>query len=311
MKHNFGSFNSSATNERDGVARWCRRATILAVSLALLGCATNSGEIKGQTVTGIGSKSQGGTTLNLVSDSTVVRSAEISYAQEKQQYAAEGNLNRDQQLTKRVRRIAGRIIAQAIKLRPESANWAWEVNVLHSPEMNAFCMPGGKIAFYSAYINNLKSTDDEIAATLGHEISHALLNHGKQKRNNKLLGELAVFGAVTVGKLDPNQANYLKSASNVVVLSYSRNQESESDLLGMELMARAGFHPQGAISTKQKSQSYRQQHGEQNSKSEWLRTHPSDETRIRDLEATLPKVLPLYRAAKRAPKLPFYDLGPV
>lgn len=311
MKHNFGSFNSSATNERDGVAKWCRRATILAVSLALLGCATNSGEIKGQTETGIGSKSQGGTTLNLVSDSTVVRSAEISYAQRKQQYAAEGNLNRDHQLTKRVRRIAGRIIAQAIKLRPESANWAWEVNVLHSPEMNASCLPGGKITFYSAYIYNLKSTDDEIAATLGHEISHALLNHGKQRTNNKWLGELAVLGAVTVGKLDPNQANLVKNASTAVVLSYSRDQESESDILGMELMARAGYRPQGAISDLQKFQNYVQQRGSQDTQPEWLRTHPSDETRIRKLEPILPKVLPLYRAAKQTPKLPFYDLGPV
>ncbi len=197
---------------------------------------------------------------------------------------------------KRVHAIAERLIAQAPKLRPDSAQWQWEVNLIKSDDLNANCGPGGKIIVYTGLIDTLKLTDDEIAAVMGHEIAHALREHGRESMS-KAYG-VAMAKQAAEALLGAGQ-NSLALADSVVkyslTLPNSRSNENEADLLGLELAARAGYNPNAAITLWQKMT---QNAG--GSQPEFMSTHPASQSRTASLQAAIPKVMPLYQSAPKS-----------
>ena len=202
---------------------------------------------------------------------------------------AENTLNPDPAQTERVRDIAQRLIAQMGVFREDAASWDWEVNVIESDQINAWAMPGGKMAVYSGIIEKLELTDDELAAIMGHEIAHALREHGRERASTAAgQGVFArVVGVATGTRLGEQLAN---AALQVAVgLPNSRTQESEADLIGVELAARAGFDPAGAVSLWQKMA---EASGGKNQPA-FLSTHPSPADRIDELKLVVEKVRPL------------------
>jgi predicted Zn-dependent protease len=203
--------------------------------------------------------------------------------------AGKGTLNRDAKQTERVRRIATRLVPPTAVFRDDAPRWKWEVNVLASDEVNAWCMPGGKIAVYSGIIVKLKLTDAELAAIIGHEIAHALREHarermGRQQTTGLGLAVLEILSGVPLGDLGGTLANAM------FVLPNSRENEQEADRIGVELAARAGYDPRAAVTLWQKMM--KQGEGQP---PQWLSTHPSHQSRIQDLQNYAQRVMPLYQ----------------
>lgn len=197
---------------------------------------------------------------------------------------------------KRLRAIAERLLPHADRFNPRAAQWHWEVNLIGSKQINAFCMPGGKIAFFSGILKELNLSDDEIAMVMGHEMAHALREHAReQAAKNTLLGGVAnILGMVTSGSRYGDIANIAISAGQgLASRAFSREDEREADLVGMELAARGGFDPRAGITLWQKMNKA--------SKGEplaWLSTHPSNANRIEEIRRHLPDVMPLYEQAR-------------
>jgi predicted Zn-dependent protease len=237
--------------------------------------------------------------LLLVSSAEMDQAASAQYGQVIQTETPKGNVNRDPKQVERVRGIAKRLIPQTAVFRKDALDWKWEVNVLTSSQVNAWCMPGGKIAVYTGLIEKLQVTDDELAAVMGHEISHALREHGRERASEKLA---ASAGATVVGMaanvfLGTGQTG--TDLAGVVgqvtfLLPYSRVHESEADRMGVELAARAGYDPRAAITLWQKMAKL----AGGSAPPELLSTHPSDETRMKDLADYSERVLPLYEQAR-------------
>ena len=235
----------------------------------------------------------------LVPAEQVERSATQQYAQMLSQANGQDALApADNAQLKRLRAIAQRIIPFTAPWNARSRQWRWEVNLIGSSQINAFCMPGGKIAFYSGILQKLQLTDDEVAMVMGHEIAHALREHARER-----MGKSAVtHGAARIGGalaalyfgIDPRLTDSLASGgANLLTLEFSRQDESEADLVGMELAARAGFDPRAGVSLWRKMGA-----ANRSGTPQWLSTHPAGTTRIADIEANLPKVLPLYERAR-------------
>jgi predicted Zn-dependent protease len=194
---------------------------------------------------------------------------------------------------RRLRGIASKIIPFALGWNPRARDWRWEVNLIGSKQINAFCMPGGKIAFYSGILEQLQLTDDEIATVMGHEVAHALREHARERMAKNAatgIGAGLVSQVLGLGQVGQAVTNY---GAQLLTLQFSRSDESEADLVGMELAARAGFDPHAGVTLWQKMAQ-----ANKNAPPQWLSTHPSGKTRIADIEANLPKVLPLYQHAK-------------
>lgn len=213
----------------------------------------------------------------------------------------------------RLRAIARRIVPFATRWNPDAANWKWQVNLLNAPTVNAFCMPGGRIAFYSGILTKLNLTDDEVAMVMGHEIAHALREHAREQAGKntvtsvgtRLLGAglSAYFGVdPRLGEIGSNVAT--KGFS----LMYSRDDEREADLVGMDLAARAGFDPRAGEVLWQKM-------GKASSGAPpaFLSTHPAGKERIKRMNESLPLVLPVYARVKGVPQasLPPYSSTPM
>jgi predicted Zn-dependent protease len=193
-------------------------------------------------------------------------------------------------VVQRVRRIAQDLLPQSYKWNERAKSWDWEVNVFRSPTINAFCMPGGKIAFFTGIIDTLKLTDDELAMIMGHEISHALREHSRERLAKT---NLARYGAVAVSIFLGDAAGQLAQVGGGLYgLKFGRNDETEADLVGMEIAARAGYDPRAGISLWEKMSSLAK-----GSPPQWLSTHPSHVTRIDTIRSNLPKVMPLYQEA--------------
>jgi predicted Zn-dependent protease len=233
------------------------------------------------------------TMSQLVNEADINEGARQAYAQVLAEARSKGALNRDPAQLARVRGIAQRIIPHTATFRPDAAKWQWEVNVLSSPEVNAWCMPGGKIAFYSGILERLQLTDDEAAAVMGHEIAHALREHGRE-RASRAVNQSIALGVLGAAVGAPGGALDLAQLALEVTLNLpnSREQEIEADRIGVELAARAGYNPRAAISLWQKMA-----HASQGGPPQWLSTHPSREARIQDLEVYAAKVMPLYQAS--------------
>ncbi|MCM5569554.1 M48 family metallopeptidase [Burkholderiaceae bacterium FT117] len=231
----------------------------------------------------------------LVSETQLREQAELSYREALAKERQQGKLNADPALTARVRAIAGRLIPAAGAFRPEATRWNWEVNVIRSDEMNAWCMPGGKIAVYTGLITKLGLNDDEIAAIVGHEIAHALREHARERASEQLGAQVLLSGAVMAigggqASMDLGGLFY----KTFFGLPNSRLHETEADRIGVELAARAGYDPRAAISLWRKMTA-RGGSGVP----EFLSTHPAADTRIADLEVYSARVMPLYEQARR------------
>ena len=197
----------------------------------------------------------------------------------------------------RLRDIARRIIPFTPEWNPRANQWRWQVNLINAKEVNAFCMPGGKIVFYSAIIDKLKLTDDEIAMVMGHETAHALREHARARMGKSAATGLAAGLVSQLLGLNSTGDQLLNMGNQLLNLKFSREDETEADLIGMELAARAGYDPRAGITLWQKMAE-----ASKGAPPEFISTHPSDGSRIKQIEANLPKVLPLYERASKPPK---------
>lgn len=191
----------------------------------------------------------------------------------------------------RLQKIMRDLLPGATKFNERAREWKWEVNLIRSNQINAFCMPGGKIAFFTGIIDQLKLTDDEVAMIMGHEIGHALWEHARERAGkNAALGA----GRVVAGLLFGQAGDILGAgAGSLAALRFSRQDETEADLIGMELAARAGYDPRAGITLWQKMSQ-----ASKGAPPQWLSTHPSGETRITTIRKHLPDVMGLYERAR-------------
>jgi predicted Zn-dependent protease len=200
---------------------------------------------------------------------------------------------------KRLREIAQKIIPFANEWNPRVSQWKWEINLIGSNQINAYCMPGGKIVFYTGIIKTLNLSDDEIAVVMGHEMAHALREHARERMGKSTATQgLARLGGLLASSwlgIDPNLADAVaQGGANLLTLKFGREDESEADLVGMELAARAGFDPRAGVTLWQKMAA-----ANKGAPPQWLSTHPSSSSRISDMEASLPQVMPLYERTKK------------
>ena len=191
--------------------------------------------------------------LLLISSEQLDQMAAQSYAKLRADAAGKGALNTDPALTQRVRAIASRIEPQTRVFRADAPGWKWEVNVIRSDELNAFCMPGGKIAFYSGLITQLNLADDEIAVVMGHEISHALREHSREQVSQAMAAQgLLGVGAALLGLGDGAATAANTAYEALIATKFSRLDEAEADRIGLELTARAGYNPRAGVTLWQK-----------------------------------------------------------
>ena len=226
----------------------------------------------------------------LVPAPEVEAAANQQYHELLQQAAAKHALARpgDPQL-ERLRAVSRRLIAQSAAWNPRAANWQWEANLIRSDSINAFCMPGGKIGVFTGILGKLQLTDDELAMVVGHEMAHALREHAREriaKNAATSVGANILVQILGLGQLGQTLTGY---GAQLLSLRFSRGDESEADLVGMEMAARAGYDPRAAITLWQKMA-----RANKGSPPEWISTHPSGASRIADLQRNLPRVLPLY-----------------
>ena len=231
----------------------------------------------------------------LVSAEQVEAAAQKQYAQMLQQAQQQRALAPDSHpQVERLRYIAQRLIPSANGWNERARQWKWEVNLLGSKDLNAFCMPGGKIAFYFGILSQLQLSDDEVATIMGHEMAHALREHARERMGKTAatrgaieIGS-AIFGLGNAGRLAADMGGQLLS------LKFGREDESEADLVGLELAARAGYDPRAGVTLWQKMAA-----ANKGAPPQWLSTHPAGKTRIKDIEANLPKVAPLFARAEK------------
>ena len=256
-------------------------------ALALGGC---------QTTTSGGSVGAERKQLMLVSSQELDQMSAQSYNKLKSDAAAKGTLNTDRGMEQRVRAIAARLEPQTRVFRADAPAWKWEVNVINSNELNAYCMPGGKIMFYSGLIRQLNLSDDEIAVVMGHEISHALREHSREQVSQAIAAQTAIgVGAALLG-LGQGSSDIANIAyQSLIATRFSRTDENEADRMGLELTARAGYDPRAGVSLWQKM--IKANSGGR--PPEFLSSHPTDSSRVQQIEALLPTVMPFYTGAHR------------
>jgi predicted Zn-dependent protease len=265
-----------------------RRILLLAaLPMVLAACATNP-------VTG---RQQ----LMIVSEQQAIQSSLQAYPQMLAPLEKQGKVNTDPALKARVDRITGRIVAQAIKYRPDTARWDWEIKVIDDPKtVNAWAMAGGKMAIYSGLVKQLNATDDEIAQVLGHEIAHALSAHTAEKMSVAMASNLAVIGVgIASDSKGLAMTGAALAAAYAVQMPNSRQMESEADRIGIELAAKAGYDPRAAVTLWQKMGKL----GE-GRPPEFLSTHPSPDTRTQALSALVPQMMPYYQQGGARPTHP-------
>ena len=285
--HPFKTFSNKALDPAlMRIACWA----VLGLAALLSGCATN-------TMTG---RMQ----ASLVSEANVSRQSMSQYSAMVGEYDKKQKIITSGPLKERVDTITNRLISQAVLYRPESASWDWQINVIDEPKtINAFAMPGGLMGFYSGLAEQLGATDDEIAQVMGHEIGHALAGHGAEKQSVRMIGEFGAIllaGATATSGQDFQAKHQTLSlgALAFIAMPNSRTAETESDRIGIELAARAGYRPAAAVSlwTKMAAKSG-------GSRGSFLATHPSPENRTLYLSELQQPMLRLYNLSfETAPK---------
>jgi len=254
-----------------------RTALFLSTAILVAACATSP---------------TGRTQLMLVSEQQAIAASRQAYVQEIGKAKQSGKLVSDPKLLRRVQVITERLVAQAVKMRPESARWEWSVQVIDEPKtVNAWCMAGGRMAIYTGLILKVDPTDDELAQVMGHEIAHALANHTAERMSVAMASQAGVLAAGILSD-KPGQAMAMAAvAAKVAVdLPNSRTAETEADRIGIELAARAGYDPKAAVTLWQKMAKASGGGG----KSDFMSTHPSPEKRQQALADLIPQMMPFY-----------------
>src|SRR3954470_24947917 len=229
-----------------------------------------------------------------LSSEEVNSGAEKAYSQMMAQAQQKGALDRDAAQVARIKAIVGRLVPETTVFRDDAAKWPGEAHVISLDEVNAWCMPHGKMAIYTGIINKLQATDDELAAVMGHEIAHALREHSREQMSQQALTQTAIgLGGALLGIGDMGQSLAGMVANVSLELPKSRTAETEADRIGVELAARAGYNPQAAISLWQKMEKL-----SSSQPPKWLSTHPPHADRVADLQNQAQKVMPLYQQAK-------------
>jgi Zn-dependent protease with chaperone function len=233
----------------------------------------------------------------LVPAASVEQSAALQYDQMRREAFQNRKLldDKDPRVV-RVRKIAQELLPNAEIFNEAANQWKWEVSVFESDQINAFCMPGGKIAFFTGILDKLKLTDDEVAMIMGHEMGHALWEHARERTAKT---NITGIGGRLIGGLLFGQAGEMIGAagSSLAALKFSRNDETEADLIGMELAARAGYDPRSGVTLWEKMTK-----ANKGAPPQWLSTHPSGKTRIKTIEGALPDVMPIYNRVKAEKK---------
>lgn len=260
-----------------------RILAIVTLTLALAGCATN-----------VAGRRQ----LMLVSEQQAILASKQQYLQTMDKLRAEGKLVTDPRLVKRISTITGRLVAQAILIRPETASWEWSVRIIDEPNtVNAWCMAGGRMAIYTGLIRKIDPSDDELAQVMAHEISHALLNHTAERISIAMATQLGVMGAAMASDRPQMTAAGLGAAAALAItLPNSRASEAEADKFGMEIAAKAGYDPRAAATLWQKMAKAGGAGPPQ-----FLSTHPSPANRQQTLAALAPQYMPYYQAPGARP----------
>jgi predicted Zn-dependent protease len=240
----------------------------------------------------------------LVSESQAIAASREAYLTQMTELDQAGKIVEDPVVTRRVEGITSKLVAQAVMVRPETANWEWSVEVIDDPEtVNAWCMAGGRMAVYTGLIEKIDPSDDELAQVMGHEISHALANHTAERMS---VAMATSAGVAIAGILSENSVAAMSAAaaaaSLAVTLPNSRTSESEADEIGIELAAKAGYDPRAAVTLWQKMGAVGGEGPPQ-----FLSTHPAPENRQEKLGELVPKVMPFYEAA-RGTEVPTYAL---
>lgn len=261
--------------------------TLLAACALLAGCESNP-------ITG---RSQ----LMIVPESMAVSESAAAYGQMMGELGKKKQIEAGSARAQKVRDITDRLVAQAIKLRPDSAAWKWEVRVINDPKtVNAFCMAGGKMAIYAGMWDKLNATDEEIAMVMGHEISHALAGHTQERMSVAMTSQVLAQGvAIAISSSESTRGLAMTgtqlAAVYAVQLPNSRTSESEADAIGIEIAARAGYDPKAAVTLWEKMGKLG------GTPPEFLSTHPSPENRAARLKELGARVQPHYEAAKANP----------
>lgn len=196
-------------------------------------------------------------------------------------------------MAKRVERITQDLIPVAVKWNARAKSWKWETMVVRTPALNAYCLPGGKIAVFTGLLETLKLSDDEVAIVMGHEMAHALREHARA-REAKLT--LTKVGTQTVSVLlGGNMGDIARASGGLLTLKFNRDDERDADLVGMELAARAGYDPEAGISLWEKMSG-----AAKITAAPWLSTHPSSEARQKLFKANMKVLKPIYERARAA-----------
>ncbi len=265
-----------------------RQAFVAACMLALVACETVQTTQGG--VVGVNREQR-----MAVSAAAMEQAANQQYVELMAKGRQKGLVNRNPSQLQRVRTVANRLIPQTTYFRPDARNWAWEVNVLTSSEVNAWCMPGGKMAVYTGLIEKLQITDDELAAVMGHEIAHALREHSRERASEQMVASgLISVGSALLGLGDLGQRGAEFAYMGLLGLPNSRRHETEADRIGVELAARAGYDPRAAVSLWQKMGRV-----SGNESLTFLSTHPSQSDRLSDLTDYSQRVMPLYEQSRK------------
>ena len=273
----------------NSVVRKLKVATTMGLTTLLVACTametTSSGSV------GIQRKQY---MSGLVSEAELHQTAVQQYNQMMGQARAQKALDVNAAQTQRVRTIAQRLIQQVGVFRPDALQWNWEIHVINSNEVNAWCMPGGKMAVYTGLINQTQATDDELAAVIGHEMAHALREHSREQMSQQMVTNmgLSILSAVTGNAAAADLGGTLTDV--MFNLPNSRTHETEADLLGVELAARAGYDPRAAVTLWHKMGALGG-----GGTPEFLSTHPSPSSRINELQVAAERVMPLYEQNRR------------
>jgi predicted Zn-dependent protease len=247
--------------------------------------------------------------LSLVSEESAIAASREAYLTQMNELGAAGKLVTDPAVTTRVNQITGRLVAQAVMLRPETAKWEWSVEVIDEPmTVNAWCMAGGRMAVYTGLLQQLKPTDDELAQVMGHEISHALANHTAEKMSIAMATQA---GVAVAGVFSDDNAGAVISvaalaAQYAVQLPNSRTAESEADEIGIELAAKAGYNPSAAVTLWEKMGAL-----SGSGPPQFMSTHPAPANRQARLAELAPPMMEYYRAARNPPSYPLHAGAPV
>ncbi|WP_448979570.1 M48 family metallopeptidase [Neisseria sp.] len=223
---------------------------------------------------------------------TMNESAAQNYSQIIQQVHDQKALDVSSPIAQRVHRVFSQLLPYANSANKTGIPFNWQMNVIRSDEMNAWAMPGGKMAVYTGMVEKLKLNDAEIAAVISHEMTHALLEHGKKALGGQILTD---FGGVVLIKVMGMNRNLVGVGAELLSIKpFSRRQESEADAGGVRLMAEAGYNPEAAISVWEKMNKL-----ESNNQMSILSTHPTNQARINAIRKMLPEVMPIYQKNKR------------